>query len=402
MSAPILPGATVGLLGGGQLGRMAAQAAARLGYRVHVLAPEQDPPAAQVAALHTRAPYDDLDAVAAFARSVDVVGYEFENVPAATAEAAARHAPVRPAGSVLAATQDRLRERALLDRLGLPCAPHAGVHDEASLEAALEQVGLPAVLKTATDGYDGKGQRRLSSPAEARAAWDELQRQPCLLEARVSFVRELSVVMARGLDGELALYDPFENEHVRHVLDLTLSPAELAAPRRAAALELARGLAEGLELVGVACVELFELEDGGLLVNEIAPRPHNSGHVTLDAHVSDQFEQQVRALCGLPLGSTALRAPAAAMANLLGDVWQHGEPDWSAALRHPDVHLHLYGKQAARAGRKMGHLTAVGADLSAARGLALRARAALRRAAPPTIPGEPPATLSTPSPAGRC
>lgn len=374
MTGPILPGATLGLLGGGQLGRMAAQAAARLGYRVHVLAPDEDPPAGQVAFRHHRAAYDDTDAVAAFAREVDVVGYEFENVPALAAETAARHAPVRPAGSVLAATQDRLAERELLDRLGLPCAAHAAVRSEEDLARAVETVGLPAVLKTARDGYDGHGQRRLDAADEALAAWDALGRVPCLLERRIAFRRELSVVCARGLDGAVALYEPFENEHAHHVLDLTLSPPELDDATRAAAADLARSLFEGLELVGVACVELFDLGGGDLLVNEIAPRPHNSGHLTLDAHVTSQFEQQVRALCGLPLGSPERSVPAAAMANLLGDLWTPGTPDWAAVLARPDARLHLYGKADARPGRKMGHLTVLGPDPASVRRRALEAR----------------------------
>jgi 5-(carboxyamino)imidazole ribonucleotide synthase len=377
--APILPGAAVGVLGGGQLGRMFSLAARRMGYRVHVFAPDDDTPAGQLADREVRAPYDDLEAVERFARGVSVVTFEFENVPAATAEAAARHAPVRPAGSLLHTTQDRAREKQALTARGLPVAPYAVIASHEELAAAGAAVGFPAVLKTAGWGYDGKGQRRVEGAAELEAAWRELGQVPCVLERFVAFTNELSVVGARGLDGALALYDPVLNHHERHILDVTLCPAPVAERVREDALELARAVLEGLEVVGVLCVELFLLEDGSLVVNELAPRPHNSGHVTIDAHECCQFEQQVRAVCGLPLGSTALQVPAAAMANLLGDLWSEGEPDWCAALADPGVRLHLYGKSEPRPGRKMGHLTVAGATLEEAERRARTARAALGR-----------------------
>jgi 5-(carboxyamino)imidazole ribonucleotide synthase len=377
MTGALLPGARLGVLGGGQLGRMFALAARRLGYRVGVLAPGSDGPAGQVADLVVDAAYDDLAAVEDFARQVDVLTFEFENVSAAAVEAAARHVPVRPAGSFLHLTQDRAREKEGLRALGLPTAPFAVLREEDDLAAAAKAIGFPAILKTSSWGYDGLGQRRIEDAGGLAAAWEDLDRLPCVLEGLVPFVEELSVVGARGVDGDLALYEPVLNRHERHILDLTLCPAPVAAATLDAAHDIARTILEVHEVVGVLCVELFLLADGALVVNEIAPRPHNSGHLTIDAHACSQFEQQVRAVCGLPLGSTARRAPAAAMANLLGDLWLDGTPDWSAVFAAPGVALHLYGKTEARRGRKMGHLTVVDEDLAGAERRALAARAAL-------------------------
>lgn len=376
----ILPGTTLGVLGGGQLGRMFAMAAKRMGYRVAVLAPGDDTPTAQVADQVFQAPYDDLDAVARFAQAVDVVTFEFENVAKEAAEMAARHAPVRPSGTVLATTQNRLGERELLDRLGLPCAPHAAVHEQDHLRIAIEKVGAPAVLKSASSGYDGKGQRKIEHGADAPAAWRELGHQPCLYEAFIPFVAELSVVGARGADGALALYEPVRNVHVHHILDISVAPSgfEPSVVRRAQ--EIAGAVFEGMELVGVACVEMFLLPDGSLMVNEIAPRPHNSGHLTIEGHATSQFEAQVRAVCQLPLGSTERLCGGVAMANLLGDLWEGGTPTWTAALAEPRAALHLYGKREARPGRKMGHLTATADTPERAEALVTRARAGLRRA----------------------
>lgn len=388
MTGPIRPGAEIGVLGGGQLGRMFTMAAARLGYRVAVFAPDDDTPAGQVACREVRAPYEDLDAVERFARSVSVVTFEFENVPRQAGEAAARFAPVRPAGSILATTQERIREKAALARLGLPLPAHAAIETEADLGKAAATISGPCVLKTAAWGYDGKGQRRLESAADAPAAWTRMGRPRAVLEAFVPFVSELSVVGARGVDGSVALYEPFANRHVDHVLDVTVCPAPIPDSTRAAALEIARTVLESMDVVGVLCVEMFVMADGGLLVNELAPRPHNSGHVTLDAHHCGQFEQQVRAVCGLPLGSTSRLAPAAASANLLGDLWSAGTPDWAAALAEPGVRLHLYGKTEPRPGRKMGHLTAFGAHAAEADGRVRAARGSLTRSrrAPSTLP----------------
>jgi 5-(carboxyamino)imidazole ribonucleotide synthase len=374
----IRPGATVGVLGSGQLGRMFAIAARRMGYRVHTLSPDTDTPTGQIADREVVAAYDDLDAVRDFARGVDVVTFEFENVSAAATEAAAEHAPVRPAGSVLHTTQHRLREKGFLAAAGIPVTPFAPVRSPADLEAALDVLGTPAVLKTAGWGYDGKGQVKIADPGEAAAAWQAIGGQEAILEAFVDFDREVSVVAARGLDGSFAHFGVIENRHQRHILDVSIAPAAVAPAVERAAVEIARGILEGLGVVGVLCVEMFLGRDGRLLVNELAPRPHNSGHLTFDACVTSQFEQQLRAICGLPLGSPELLRPAA-MANLLGDLWAEGEPDWAAACRYADVKLHLYGKAAARPGRKMGHLTALAATPEAALAKVVAARRALTR-----------------------
>lgn len=372
----IPPGSTVGVLGSGQLGRMFAIAARRMGYRVHTLSPDYDTPTGQVADREIQAAYDDLDAVRDFARGVDVVTFEFENVSAAATEAAAEHAPVRPAGSVLHATQHRLREKGFLAGSGFPVTPFAAVRSLDDLRAALAALGTPAVLKTAGWGYDGKGQVRIGNPGEAEAAWSSLGGQEAILEAFVDFDREVSVVAARGLDGSFAHFGVIENRHHRHILDVSTAPAAVPPGVEKEAVEIARGILEGLGVVGVLCVEMFLTRDGRLLVNELAPRPHNSGHLTFDACVTSQFEQQLRAICGLPLGSTELLRPAA-MANLLGDLWSAEEPDWEAACRFPNVKLHLYGKAEARPGRKMGHLTALAETVEEARERVVKAREAL-------------------------
>jgi 5-(carboxyamino)imidazole ribonucleotide synthase len=369
---PILPGSTVGILGGGQLGRMFAIAARRMGYRVHTFAPDVDTPAGQISDVEIHASYEDLDTVRSFARNVDVVTFEFENIPAATAAAAAEFAPVRPDGSVLHTTQHRLREKLFLQGAGLPVAPFRIVRTAEDLARAVAEIGCPSVLKTAGFGYDGHGQVRIPSPEEAAAAWQSIGSQEAVLEAFIDFDRELSVVAARGTDGAFVHYGVVENRHRKHILDVTIAPAG-AAPE---AVEIARTVMEKLEAVGVLCVEFFLTRRGELLINELAPRPHNSGHFTFDACVTSQFEQQLRAVCALPLGSTEQMRPAA-MANLLGEVWAGGTPDWAAACRYQGVKLHLYGKAEARPGRKMGHLTALGADKEAALGTVLEARAAM-------------------------
>ncbi len=371
----ILPGSTIGILGSGQLGRMLALAARPLGYRVHTLSPEADTPAGQVCEREVVAEYGDLAAVADFARGVDVVTFEFENVPAATAAAAAEWAPVRPSGQALHVTQNRLREKDFLAAAGLPVTPYAAVRSLPELRAALARIGCPAVLKTAAFGYDGKGQIKLTAAAEADAAWAAIGEQPSLLEAFVPFEREVSLVAARSLDGGCAYYGLVENVHRQHILDLTLAPARVAAAVAARAADLARCVLECLDVVGVLCVEFFLTADQRLLINELAPRPHNSGHFTIDACVTSQFEQQLRAVCGLPLGATEQLRPAA-MANLLGDLWPTagGEPNWAAALAIPGVKLHLYGKRVPRPGRKMGHLTALADSVEEARARVLAAR----------------------------
>jgi 5-(carboxyamino)imidazole ribonucleotide synthase len=375
VTRPIFPGSTVGILGGGQLGRMFAIAARRMGYRVHTFAPDVDTPAGQISDVEIHAPYEDLDTVRAFARNVDVVTFEFENVPADTAAAAAEFAPVRPAGAVLHTTQHRLREKLFLQGAGLPLAPFRIVRTAADLTCAVADLGCPAVLKTAGFGYDGHGQVRIASPDSAPAAWQSIGCQEAVLEAFIDFECELSVVAARAADGDFVHYCVVENRHQRHILDVTIAPASVAPQVATQAIEIARTVMETLDAVGVLCVEFFLTRAGDLLINELAPRPHNSGHFTFDACVTSQFEQQLRAVCGLPLGSTEQMRPAA-MANLLGDLWAAGPPDWAAACAFHGVKLHLYGKAEPRPGRKMGHLTALGPDRGSALKTVLDARTA--------------------------
>jgi 5-(carboxyamino)imidazole ribonucleotide synthase len=373
---PILPGATIGVLGSGQLGRMFAIAARRMGYRVHTFSPDQDTPTGQIADLEVKASYDDLDAVSAFARGVNIVTFEFENVPAPTAQAASNSAPVRPSGAILHTTQQRIREKAFLKSAGLPMTPYREVRSSEDLEQAVAELGLPAVLKTATFGYDGKGQFLIRSRDQLAEAWNAIGREEAVLEAFIDFEREISVVAARGDNGQFVHYGAIENQHSRHILDVSIAPARVSQQVSDDAVEIARCVLERLDVVGVLCVEFFVTRDSKLLINELAPRPHNSGHLTVDACVTSQFEQQLRAVCGLPLGSTAMHRPAA-MANILGDQWSNGEPNWRAACAYPDVKLHLYGKLDPRPGRKMGHLTALNHDAEEAYRTVLKARQSL-------------------------
>jgi 5-(carboxyamino)imidazole ribonucleotide synthase len=352
---------------------MFALAALRMGYRVHTLSPGIDTPTGQVADLEIDADYDDLDAIRAFARGVDVITFEFENVSTAAADAAAEIVPVRPTGHALHVTQQRAREKAFLAMKGFPVTPFEPVGSLEELAGAVERLGLPAILKTASFGYDGKGQHRLTSADELERVWALVGHQPAVLERVVDFVLEFSVVAARGLDGAFAHYGAIENSHRDHILDVSVAPAGMAPQPVAAAVAITQAIMEELAYVGVLCVEFFLTGDGRVLVNEVAPRPHNSGHLTFDACVTSQFEQQVRAVCGLPLGATTLLRPAA-MANLLGDVWASGEPRWDAALAVPDVKLHLYGKSDPRPRRKMGHLTALAESPEEARAHVLAAR----------------------------
>lgn len=372
----IEPGATLGVLGSGQLGRMFAIAARRLGYRVHVFSPDDDTPAGQVADAEIHADYLDLDRIAEFAKQVSVVTFEFENVPAVATAACEKFVPVRPSGNVLYTSQNRLREKSYLRDRGLPVTPFEPVSSLEALQAALVRSGTPAVLKTANWGYDGKGQVLIGQPEHGEAAWKQLQTDAAILEHYIEFEAELSVVAARGLDGSIVTYGPMWNTHHHHILDVSVCPAPFPSAVQANAVEIARAVLEQLDVVGVLCVEFFLTKSGQLLINETAPRPHNSGHLTIDAHLSCQFEQQVRAICGLPLGSVQQHRPAA-MANLLGDLWESGEPNWAAACAFPDVKLHLYGKRTARPGRKMGHLTALADTAHAAESLVRAARQAL-------------------------
>jgi 5-(carboxyamino)imidazole ribonucleotide synthase len=369
-----LPGSTIGVLGSGQLGRMFALAARELGYRILIYSPDNDTPAGQIGDQEFAYAYEDLQRIREFARQVQVLTFEFENVPAASTAAAAEFVPVRPDGRILHVTQNRLREKTFLDGNGFPVTPFRRIKTRADLNEAVGGLGLPAVLKTADFGYDGKGQVKLTSADQLDAAWNGLRGAEGIYEAWVSFAQEISVVGARTLRGEFAAFPVFSNTHVDHILDLTIAPAPLETRLERQAVDLASGILAKLEVVGLLTVEMFVTTNGQLLVNELAPRTHNSGHLTIDACVTSQFEQQVRAVCGLPLGSTALRQPAAAMANLLGHLWAKGEPNWVAAVEDPQVKLHLYGKAQARVGRKMGHLTVTGTTTQDCVERVLRAR----------------------------
>ena len=364
-----------------------------MGYLLHTFSPERDSPTGQIADREVTAAYDDRCALRAFAQGVDVVTFEFENVPAHVAEIAESvGVPVRPAGRILHAAQNRLREKSLLSQAGLPVTPHRAVATLAELRQAVAQIGLPAILKTAVFGYDGKGQVRLDTVEQLDAAWQAVGRQACVLEAYVEFASELSLIAARGVDGSFAAYPLVENRHVNHILDVTIAPAAVEAAVAREAESLACRLFESLDVVGLLCIEFFLLPQGHsvqveqqsetgscgrLVINEIAPRPHNSGHWTIECAVTSQFEQQLRTACGLPPGSTGQLRPAV-MLNLLGDLWQGAEPDWAALLSYPAVSLHLYGKREPRPGRKMGHLTVTAATTAAALKTGLAARAALR------------------------
>jgi 5-(carboxyamino)imidazole ribonucleotide synthase len=355
---------------------MFAIAARRMGYRVHTFSPDQDTPTGQIADEEIIASYDDLDAVRNFARNVSVVTFEFENVSSAAVEAAAEFAPVRPGGNVLHTSQHRLREKTFLANNGFPVAPFKRVNSLDDLLAALDEIGCPAVLKTAGFGYDGKGQSKITALDQAQTALAALGHQEAILEAFINFEREVSVVAARNIDGAFVHYGVVANEHRNHILDITIAPAPVSAQVQNEAVEIARGVLETLDVVGVMCVEFFLTTEGKLLINETAPRPHNSGHFSFDASMTSQFEQQLRAVCGLPLGATELLCPAA-MANLLGDLWETGEPNWAAACAFPNVKVHLYGKLAPRKGRKMGHLTALARTAEEAERVVRLARSAL-------------------------
>ena len=382
MSAtPLLPGATLGVMGGGQLGRMFVHAAQRLGYFTAVLDPDASSPAGRVSHHHLHADYLDTPALARLAQMADAITTEFENVPAQALQQLAAHRPVAPGAEAVAIAQDRAREKAHFTRCGVACAPHAVIESAAQLAAVGDDL-LPGILKTARLGYDGKGQVRVATREELAQAWDGLRRVPCVLEKMLPLAGEVSVVVARGADGAMVHLPPQRNLHRGGILAVTEVTGEAGALLPAAlsqqAIDGTRAIAEGLRYVGVLCVEFFVLQDGGLVVNEMAPRPHNSGHWSLDACDVSQFELQVRTLAGLPLVQPRQHSPAI-MLNLLGDLWFPGgastarEPDWAGVLALPGAHLHLYGKTEARAGRKMGHLTFTGADAAQVRAAALRA-----------------------------
>ncbi len=374
----ILPGATVGVLGGGQLGRMFTLQAHTMGYRVVVLDPDSQSPAGAVADRHIQARYDDPQALAQLSASCAAVTTEFENVPAAALEALSRSALVRPPVEAVATAQDRLAEKSFLQSQGLPTARFKPVRDQRELRSALADIPLPALLKTSRLGYDGKGQATVGTETDALGAFERFRGVPCVLEERVALECELSVVLARGADGEVATFPVAENRHRDGILETSVVPARIPESLAREAFQLATRVAEAMAYVGVLGVELFVAPGGNLLVNEMAPRPHNSGHYTMDACSADQFEQQLRTLCGLPLAKPWLMSPVA-MINLLGDLWNGGEPRWEEALKRPGVRLHLYGKAEPRPGRKMGHLNCLASDPDRALAIALETRDALRR-----------------------
>jgi 5-(carboxyamino)imidazole ribonucleotide synthase len=379
VSGPVIaPGATIGIVGGGQLGRMLAQACHRLGFRVVVFTGgPKDTPAGLVAETEIGAPFDDSDAIARFMAEADVITWEFENVDTAWAVAADEAGvPVRPAAEVVRTVQDRQLEKQALVALGVPVAPWRPAATVEELAEAFEALGAPVIAKTARWGYDGKGQARIDDPGSVATTWAELGGGRLVVESVVDFDRELSVVVARNDVGAIVDHGVMENVHVNHVLDSSVVPARISTAVAAQAGAIARTVVEGLDVVGLVCVELF-LSGSGLVVNEIAPRPHNSGHLTIEAAPASQFEQQLRAITGLPLGDGGCRP--AAMVQLLGDLWSEGEPDWAGALVDPEVHLHLYGKTQPRPGRKMGHITCLCESADAALQRAHAARERLKR-----------------------
>lgn len=372
----IRPGATIGLLGGGQLGRMTGYAARSLGYDVHVLDPDAACPARAIASRTITAPFGDAAAAADLAGGVDVVTLEIEQIGPEALDAVARRVPLHPPASAVIIVQDRLRQRAWLDTHGFPLGPWQAVTSPGEAEAAVAALG-PTVFKKPVGGYDGRGQARIRRPAEAAAGWESLGSGPALAEQFLDLELELSVLVARREDGALVSYAPAINEHVAGVLDWSLWPGELPPDVSRNAKDVAESIATTMGIVGLLAVEMFLTRDGRLLVNELAPRPHNSYHHSERGASTSQFEQFVRAICGLPLGSVDVLRPAA-IANLLGDLWEDGEPDFATCLTIPDVRLHLYGKASARPGRKMGHLSAVGATPGEARDKVLEARSLLR------------------------
>ena len=378
----ILPPATLGMLGGGQLGRFFVSAAHEMGYQVWVLDPDKNSPAGHIAERHFCVAYDDYAALDEFAQGCAAVTTEFENVPAATLEYLAKQRPVRPAAAAVAVCQHRIQEKTFLRDNGFPHGPFVAVHEENDLKNAPENL-FPAILKVARFGYDGKGQATVANRDEALAAFAAFKGETCILEQRLTLDYEVSVVLARDEQGRVACFPTGENQHTRGILDVSIVPARTTGCLKSDAEDIAARIAEKLGYIGTMGVEFF-VSRGQLVVNEMAPRPHNSGHYTLDACVTDQFEQQVRALCGLPLGDARAHS-AAVMVNLLGDLWfvqENGEtvyrePDWSALFAIPNLKLHLYGKHEARPGRKMGHFTVIGEDPVQVQTAALAARAAI-------------------------
>ena len=377
----ILPGATLGVLGGGQLGRMFTLAAHSMGYRVWVLDPDPDSPTGRMADRHLQAAYDDAEALEHMAAGCAAVTTEFENVPAETLEFLETRLPVRPGSKAVAIARDRIREKTFIRDLGLATAPFFAITSAAELEPACAALSMPALLKTAQLGYDGKGQIGVDNLEQAQMAFADLNQAPCILEECMQLEQELSVVLARSVDGQTAVYPVGENIHVNGILDTTRVPGRIPEDVAGKACDMALQLANAMDYCGVLAIEFFITADGQLLINEMAPRPHNSGHYSIDACLSSQFEQQVRTLCGLPPGSTRLLSPAV-MVNVLGKLWNAGTPRWQYLFAEGHTALHLYGKEEARPGRKMGHFTCMAEDSAQAMRIAERVRAAIDPAAP--------------------
>jgi len=382
-SEPILPGSTIGCLGGGQLGRMFALAARKMGYRVHTVDPTPDSPTGQISDREFNVPFTDIPTLLEFAAGVDVVTYEFENIPVLALDALAPKVALRPGRDVLYITQNRQREKEFLQRHNFPVAPFRIVYDEIQLRAAVAELGFPCVLKTADFGYDGKGQQKISPETDLTLVWEQHGNRAGVVEAWIPFAAELSVVVGRGQapengESQTLAFPPTVNEHENHILATSVAPAPLAASILARAQSIAMEIATRLDVVGLLAVEFFLTRKGELLVNELAPRPHNSGHYSFDACVTSQFEQQLRAVCGLPLGETRLLSPVL-MRNLLGDVWANGTPNWPGLLALPGLRLHLYGKSEPRVGRKMGHYCVLSPTLEQAWEIDAQAQRILRR-----------------------
>jgi len=358
----ILPCSTLGMLGGGQLGRMFTIAARTMGYDVVVLDPDKESPAGKLATTHICANYADTTALDKMAKSCDAITTEFENVPASILEALEKSKPVRPGAKAISIAQDRIQEKSFLKSNGFYTAPFAVINSLEDLKKSISEIGTPAILKVSRFGYDGKGQFSINTESDIDKAWQTLEGEACVLEQRMPLDIEVSVVLARSTGGEILTYPVAENIHEGGILDETIVPARINSELEVKVITMAKDIAEALDYVGVMAVEFF-ISNGELLVNEIAPRPHNSGHYTLDACMTNQFEQQVRAICGLPLGETTLLSPVV-MVNMLGNIWHDGKaPKWQKLLDHPNVKLHLYGKREARPGRKMGHFNVLSANI---------------------------------------
>lgn len=362
---PILPGAVIGLLGGGQLGRMFAISARKMGYRVHTYEPSPDSPTGQISDVEVNSPYSDTDALVKFAREVDVLTYEFENIPVQALDVLADVVPLRPGRDVLFISQNRRREKEFLQKNGFPVAPFRVVNNPSELAEAIQTIGCPCVLKTADFGYDGKGQQKITGAVDPAEVWKKLDAPVGVVEKWISFEHELSVIVARSPQGVVSVFPVARNHHENHILATTHVPSGFPPEVEKKAIELASEIARAIQLVGILAVEMFLTKDGNILVNEMAPRPHNSGHFSFDACLTSQFEQQLRAVCGLPLGNPALLKPVI-MRNLLGDLWAKGTPPWAELLAIPELKLHLYGKSEPRRGRKMGHYCVLGDTLQEA------------------------------------